>query len=141
LDEQHYALHLSAVERIVMVAEITPLPKAPQIIAGIINIQGRIIPVLNIRKRFNLPERETDLGDHLIIANTAKRSVALAVDAVAGVVGRAEGEITIPGEILPGLEYVEGVAKLEDGLIMIHDLEKFLSLDEEKALEHAMAAT
>jgi purine-binding chemotaxis protein CheW len=53
LDEQRYALHLSAVERIVRMVEITPLPKAPQIVLGVVNVQGRIVPIVNIRKRFS----------------------------------------------------------------------------------------
>ena len=140
LDERRYALHLPTVERIVMVAEITPLPKAPQIVLGVINIQGRIIPVINVRKRFNLPEREITLSDHLIIANTTRRTVVLVVDAVSGVVDRPEGEIIIPDKILPGLEYVQGVVKLEDGLILIHNLEMFLSLEEEIMLEQAIGS-
>lgn len=51
-DEQRYALHLSAVERIVRMVEITPLPKAPEIVLGVVNVQGRIVPIVNIRKRF-----------------------------------------------------------------------------------------
>ncbi len=52
-DEQRYALHLSAVERIVRMVEITPLPKAPEIVLGVVNVQGRIVPIVNIRKRFS----------------------------------------------------------------------------------------
>jgi len=68
LDAQRYALHLSAVERAIRMVEITPLPKAPEIVIGVVNIHGAVIPVLNIRKRFRLPEREPDLGDQLIVA-------------------------------------------------------------------------
>ena len=138
LDDQRYALRLSAVERIVMVAEITPLLKAPQIVLGVLNIQGRVIPVIDIRKRFNLPARETLLSDHMIIAHTASRTVAMTADAVSGVIVRRGEEITLPGKIVPGLEYVEGVVKLDDGLLLIHNLETFLSLEEETALQHAM---
>ena len=141
LDKQRYALRLSAVERIVMVAEITPLLKAPQIVLGVLNVQGRIIPVIDIRKRFNLPARETLLSDHMIIATPGARTVALVADAVSGVIERGDEEITLPDKIVPGLEYVEGVVKLEDGLILIHNLETFLSLEEENSLQHAMAAT
>ncbi len=93
LDEQRYALHLSAVERIVRVVEVTPLPKAPEIVLGVVNVQGQIIPVINIRKRFCLPEREMNLSDQLIIAHTSRRTVALAADAVSGVVERSEQEV------------------------------------------------
>ncbi|MCJ7565171.1 MAG: chemotaxis protein CheW [Candidatus Aminicenantes bacterium] len=138
LDEQRYALHLSAVERIVRVAEVTPLPKAPEIVLGVINVQGQIIPVADIRRRFRLPEREIDLSDHLIIAHTPNRTVALVVDEVTGVIESPEQKLIPAKEILPGTDYVEGVMKLEDGLILIHDLATFLSLEEENTLDLAL---
>lgn len=138
LDERRYALYLPAVERVVRVVEITSLPKAPEIVLGVVNVQGRITPVVNIRKRFRLPEREMNLSDQLIIAHTSKRTVALVADAVSEVIECSEGEVSATEEILPGMDYVEGVLKLEDGMILIHDLDKFLSFDEEKALDKAM---
>ena len=139
LSEQRYALRLSAVTRVVRMVAITPLPQAPSIILGVINIQGRIIPVFHLRERFRLPERKSALSDHLIIARTSKRAVALVADTVTTVVARLDAEITEPERILPGLNYVEGVVKLEDGLVFIHDLDTFLSVDEEEMLERAMS--
>ena len=138
LDDQRYALRLSTVERVIRAIEITPLPKAPEIVLGIVNIGGRIVPVVNVRKRFRLPEKEIELGDHLILGQTGRRPVALVVDEVSSVVERPEGEVIAAQEILPGLEYVQGVAKLEDGLLLIHDLNTFLSLEEEGTLDKAM---
>ena len=138
LEDQRYALHLSAVERIVRAVEMTPLPKAPEIVIGVINVQGRIIPVFNIRRRFHLPEREIELSDQLIIANTARRTVALVVDTVDGVIERLSEEITPADQVLPRIEYVEGIVKLENGLVLIHDLDKFLSIDEETKLDEAL---
>ena len=138
LDEQRYALHLFVVERIVHIVRVTPLPKAPEIVFGVINVEGRIIPVLDIRKRFRLPERGLDLNDRLIIVRTSGRVVALAADTVSGVIQRPEQKVVATEKILPGLEYVEGVLKLEDGLVLIHNLDKFLSLDEEETLEQAL---
>lgn len=139
LDESRYALHLAAVERIVRVVEITPLPDAPEIVLGIVNVHGAIVPVVDVRKRFRLPVRESSLDDHLIIARTPSRTVGLVVDATSGVIERREAEIASPRGILPSMDYVEGVVKFKDGLILIHDLETFLSLAEEKALEQAIA--
>lgn len=138
LDEQRYALPLVVVERVVRVVEVTPLPGAPPIVLGVINVQGRVIPVVNIRKRFELPERETNLSDQLIIAHTAKRSVALMVDAVAGLREHLERDMVLAGVVLPTIKYVDGVAILEGGLVLIHDLDKFLSLEEEESLDDAM---
>jgi purine-binding chemotaxis protein CheW len=138
LDDQKYALFLSAVIRIIRVVEITGLPKAPEIVLGVINMHGLIIPVFDIRKRFRLPQREMQLDDQLIIASTSKRTVALLVDSVSDVIDIPEEKIIAGEKILPGLEYVEGVVKTEDGMILIHDLEQFLSLQEEKALHEAL---
>jgi purine-binding chemotaxis protein CheW len=138
LEDQRYALHLSAVERIVRAVEMTPLPKAPEIVIGVINVQGRIIPVFNIRRRFHLPEREIELSDQLIIANTARRTVALVVDTVDGVIERLSEEVTPADQVLPRIEYVEGIVKLENGLVLIHDLDKFLSIDEGTKLDEAL---
>ena len=138
LDDQKYALFLSAVIRIIRVVEITGLPKAPEIVLGVINMHGLIIPVFDICKRFRLPQREMQLDDQLIIASTSKRTVALLVDSVNDVIEIPEEKIIAGEKILPGLEYVEGVVKTEDGMILIHDLEQFLSLQEEKVLHEAL---
>ena len=138
LDEQLFALRLSAVERILRVAEVTPLPDGPEIVLGLVNVQGQIIAVLDVRKRFRLPEREINLSDRLIIARTAKRRVALLADTVSGVLENLEHKGTAMERILPRIEYVEGVAELEDGLVLVHDLDKFLSLEEEQALNDAV---
>lgn len=121
LDGKSYALHISTVERIVHAVEITPLPKIPNIILGIINKKGQIIPVVNIRKYFHLREREVALSDQFIIANTPNLTIAFAVDAVNDVI-----------------EYIEGDQCFADGTILIHNLYNFLSPEEEKELEEAM---
>jgi purine-binding chemotaxis protein CheW len=139
LDDQRYALHLGVVERVIPAVEITPLPKAPEIVLGLINIRGKIIPTLNMRRRFRLPERETELKDHFIIANTSKRTLAIPADMVSGVIQVSDEEITEAMDILPGLEYVEGVVRLKEGLLLIHDLERFLSLEEETILDEALS--
>lgn len=140
LDDQRYALHLSAVERAVRAVEVTPLPKAPDIVSGVVNVQGRIVPVINIRRRFHLPEQDLRLSDQIVIARTSNRIVAVIVDAVIGVTEIPEKEIVSPEKIVPRTQYVEGVAKLEDGLVLIHDLDQFLSFDEERALEASLNA-
>lgn len=141
LDEPRYALLLSAVERVVRAVEITPLPKAPEIVLGIINVQGRIIPVIDVRQRFRLPTREMKLDDRFIIARTSRRHVALVVDSVTGFRELTEREIVNTEQALPFADYVKGVAKLEDNLVLIHDLDQFLSLDEEKVIDAALSGS
>ncbi len=138
LDGQKYALRLAVVERVIPSLEITPLPKAPAIVLGVINIEGNVIPVVNVRKRLNFKEREMQLADQIIIARTSKRSIALLVDEVTGLLEYEEQGMILPDSVLPNLEYVDGIIKLADGLVLIHDLEKFLSLEEEKLLDSSL---
>ncbi len=138
LGGQGYAVPLSQVERIVHVVEVAPLPQAPEIILGVINFSGRIIPVADMRRRFRLPAKEPEIYDFLIIARTSRREIAFTAETLAGVIDCPEEELIAAEQIVPGLEYLQGVMRLKDGLIFIHDLEQFLSLDEEKSLATAL---
>ena len=138
LDELTYALQLPAVVRVIHAMETRRLPKSPEIISGIINVQGQIIPVVDIRKRFGLPERETDPDDRMIIADTGKRKIAMFVDTVTGIKELTSLQFSDSKKTLPFAGYIKGVAKIENELILIYDLEQFLSLDEETVLEQAM---
>ncbi len=138
LAEGRYALDLDKVDNITWSVEITSLPQSPDIVIGIINVQGKIIPAINIRRRFHLPERDAELSDQLILAHTSQRTVALVVDTVLDVIETPEDRIVKADSVLPGTDYIEGVVKLKDGIVLIHDLDKFLSLEEERTLDTAM---
>ncbi|MGA7930243.1 MAG: chemotaxis protein CheW [Candidatus Sulfotelmatobacter sp.] len=137
LDGQ-YALHLRNVERVVRAVEVTPLPRSPNIVLGVINAQGNILPVVNVRRRFRLMEREMEPTDRLIIAKTALRRVALLVDSVTGVIERSKDDVVPADAIVPRTEYLEGVTNLDENILLIHDLDTFLSLDEERVLDDAL---
>ncbi|MFO0794518.1 MAG: chemotaxis protein CheW [Candidatus Brocadiaceae bacterium] len=138
LDDNRFALPLSPVERVVRMVEITPLPKAPEIVMGVINVEGRIIPVVNIRRRFRLPEGNCNLYNQIILAKTPRRTLGIMVDTVTGVAQYTDKDIVPADKILPDIEYVKGVAKFKDGMALIHDIDTFLSLEEEKILDNAM---
>ncbi len=138
LDDQRYALPLDRVERALRVVAITPLPEAPAIVLGIVDLGGAVVSVINLRERFQHPPRAIRLSDHLIVATTGKRTVALLVDDAKGVIDGASGKVVPAGEILPGLKLIDGAMKLEDGLILIHDLDRLLSLDEQTAIDRAL---
>lgn len=124
--------------RIVRAAAITPLPQAPDIILGILDIQGEIIPVVNVRKRFRQPERELRPADQFIIARARSLTVALVVDAAHSVEEVQDRDLIATDDILAGMEYVAGVTRTKGGLVLIHDLDTFLSLGEEKVLLAAL---
>lgn len=138
LDSQRYALALTVVEYIVRAVEVTPLPDAPAIVLGAIDVKGEVLPVLNLRRRFMLPEREIGPDDQFLIAYTSQRSVVLVIDEAQGVIECDPSAIISADQIAPGLERFKGVVQLDDGLVLIHDLDRFLSLDEEQSLGAAM---
>ena len=139
LDEPRYAIYLSVIERVVRAVEITPLPKAPEIVSGVINFHGEIIPVIDIRRLFRLPSREINLEDRFIIARTIKRFVVLVVDSVDGVYDLEQYQVADAQEKFPFTDYLSGISKIENDIILINDLEKFLSLDEKSVLNEALS--
>ena len=138
LDAGRYALPLIAVDRIIRAAYITSLPLAPDVVLGAIDVGGCVLPVFNTRRRFRLPERTIDPADHLLIARTARRTVVLVIDRGAGGVRTPDNRHDRCGKHRAGPRAIHGVIQLEDGLVLIHDLEHFLSADEARTLDEAM---
>lgn len=138
IENQRFVISLSQVEKIVRAVEIVPLPKAPDVVEGIINVQGRILPVVNLRKRFGLSIRPLDIRDHFIVCNTPKRTLAVLVDMVMDIIQIPEERIVDQKKIVEGAEYIKGVLKLDDGVVLIQDLENLLSLQEERMLDLAL---
>ena len=138
LDGQRYALPLASAERVVQAVELTPLPGAPAVVAGAIDVEGRILPVLCLRRRIGRPPREIVPSDQLLIARIRERRVALLIDQAQGVIECELSAVADPAAIVPGLEQFRGVIQLADGMVLIHDLEKFMSADEAQALDSVM---
>lgn len=138
LGNSRFALNITDVERVIPSLLIAKLPDVPQIVLGIIKLQDKVIPIVNIRQRFHLIDRDIGLTDHIIIAKTKKRTVGLLVDSVDEVTGFDESRVVPVEKILPALRYIKGILQLDDGLLIINDLDQFLSLDEEKVLDNAI---
>lgn len=140
LDEQRYGIPLNVVERVVRMVEITRLPAAPGFIHGVINVQGKILPVLDLRNRFGLPERPVELSDQLIIIRCSKRSFALMTDSACEVRECSVQMLTETAEIIPDLPFLTGVAKLPDGLILLQDPEMLITPDETEAIDELIVS-
>lgn len=139
VDSDRYALLASAVEQILRSVAVTGLPGAPLVVEGVVDVRGTIVPVLDLRRRFGLPERPVSLSDLLIVASAGSRRVALRADGGAFIrkidpasLGRADDSLTQS-------RYVAGLARLPDGMIVIHDLARFLSEAESESLAKALA--
>ncbi len=136
--DQRYALHLAVVLQVLRMVEVSSLPKAPSVVLGVINVHGRIIPVVDVRRRFGHSAAPYGLTSRLLVARTPRRTLALPVDDVLGVQEMPSEQVTKPEALVPGAGLVAGIAALPDGVLLIHDLDTFLSLDEEQQLTHAL---
>jgi purine-binding chemotaxis protein CheW len=134
---QRYALPLESVSRIVRAAEVTPLPLAPEVVAGALDVGGRILPVFDLRRRLGLPARPIGIDDQFVIARSAHRVVALIVDRALGVIDARPAD---DAALAPHQRHLRGVLSSADGLVLITDLERFLSPGEDQALDSALHA-
>jgi purine-binding chemotaxis protein CheW len=135
---QRYGLPAADVREVLRAAALTPLPGAPAVIEGVLNVRGAIVTVLDLRARFRLPPKVLEPSDHLIVATAGPRVVALRADRALGLVRLAADLVEDPRRLVPGTEYVAGVAPVEDGLLLIHDLRTFLSASEAATLDDAL---
>lgn len=124
-----FGIRLSETIKIIRAVEITPVPNGPAYLCGIIDIHGVIVPVINMQIRTGFPDRPTQVSDRFIIANAAKRIIALRVDEVTEILQNGENEFLNADLISPDLE-LHGIIRSNDGLILIYDLETFLTSDE-----------
>ncbi|MCD6116027.1 purine-binding chemotaxis protein CheW [bacterium] len=138
LDKKKFAINIKSVKRIALSVEVTDLPEGPGIVMGIINVKGQVIPVVNIRKRFGMPGKDIDLMDHFIITKTSTRIVAMVVDDVIEITKIANNKKILKDEILPGMKHVAGALKIAGDIVLIHDIESFLSLGEEREIDKAL---
>lgn len=140
IDAGRYAFRLEDVVEVQRMVAVLPLPDAPPVVEGIIDVRGRIVPVLDVRSRFGHPPRRPSPGDRLVLARAGGRDVALRVDDVLGIQTIDHGDIDTSVVDLPGVGRVAGVIRAMDGLVVIHDLATFLSSSEGEELEAALDA-
>lgn len=136
---QRYAVPLERVERVAPMVELTNLPQAPAIVLGVFSLHGEIVPVVNVRRRFRLPERAPTIDDQLLVVRTARRVIAMLVDRVDQVVVLRDAAVASPATVVPGLEFLSGIVQLpEAGIVLIQDVDAFLALDEDAQLAAAL---
>ncbi|MEI6309187.1 MAG: chemotaxis protein CheW [bacterium] len=138
IGDRRCALSLAEVERVVRAAEVTPLPHLPETILGMIDIQGEILPVIDLRVALGLPVQPLSPGDQFIIARTPMRRLTLVIDQALEVHHCFPENITASAPLFPGSDPIQAIVRDEEGLIQVLDLVKLLSQTEEKALTEAL---
>ncbi len=139
LETRRFALRARYVREVVRAVAISALPAAPPLMEGVVNYRGRVVPVLDIRARFGLPSAPLHPNQHFIVADAGPRLVVLRVDYAAELLEVSDGTVETWDSAAPGARLTEGFVRLPDGLVVIHDLERFLSLDEGEQVDAAVA--
>ncbi|MBI4793789.1 MAG: purine-binding chemotaxis protein CheW [Deltaproteobacteria bacterium] len=130
MDDQLFGVAVARVEKIIRAAAVTPVPDSPETLTGLLNVEGRIFPVVNLRKKWRLPERAMEIDDRIILFKT-DRIIGFVVNGVEGVVQFDHLGFHQAGDIQPGLEkYIEGAGKLDHRNVIIVDLARFLNSQE-----------
>jgi purine-binding chemotaxis protein CheW len=137
LREEEFGVDILQVQEIIRMQEITNVPNAPSFVEGVINLRGRVIPILDLRKRFGLEAKEHSKTTRIIVVMIGQVTVGLIVDEVSEVLRLPEDTVEPPPPIVAGIEsdYIKGVGKLEDRLLILLDLNKILSGEEKNSLE------
>src|SRR3989442_14971994 len=139
IGSETYGVRIGAVREIVRVPEITSVPSAPEAIEGVINLRGKIIPVMDLRKRFGQTDIHIDKKNRILVAELENKLVGLIVNAASDVLKIPPSEVEPPSTVFAEGEssYVTGVGKLKGRLIILLDIAKLLQRPEYKRLEEA----
>lgn len=134
---EEFGVDILKVQEIIRPVAITRVPHAPAFVEGVINLRGRIVPVIDLRKRFGLPHRERDKDTRIIVVELIDKVVGFMVDAVKEVIRVAYNTIEPPPELAVGIDahYITGVAKLEDRLLILLDLDQVLTTEEQARID------
>jgi purine-binding chemotaxis protein CheW len=139
IGNEEFAVDILKVQEINRMADITRVPKSPPFVEGVINLRGKVIPIVDLRKRFNLEERKATKETRIIVVDMDGKVVGLIVDSVSEVLRLPADTIEPPPPIVAGIEseYIKGVGKLDDRLLILLDLNKIFSSEERKLLSKA----
>ena len=137
LGDEEYGVDILRVQEINRMVHITRVPKAPEFVEGVINLRGKVIPIVDLRKRFGLTAKPHDKNTRIIVVDIDGRTVGLIVDGVSEVLRFSMDTIEPPPPMVTGVEaeYIWGVGKLEDRLLILLDLSKVLAKEEQEYLK------
>lgn len=141
LDNERYAIPVAQVREIVRAVAVTRLPGAPSVIEGVVNLRGTLTPVFDLRRRFGLPLREIALSDLLVVVHAGRHTAMLRVEGALGVRAVDQLQLNSAEDLVARSPFISGLAKLPDGVVLIHDVEAFLSESESDALDEALASS
>ena len=133
---EEFGVDILKVQEIIRMLDITRVPKAPDFVEGVINLRGKVIPIIDLRKRFGLVSKGHDKNTRIIVIDINDMIVGFIVDSVSEVLRIPADTVEPPPPVVAGLdsEYISGVGKLDDRLLIFLDLDRLLSQEERDVL-------
>ncbi len=143
LAEETYGVEITKVREIILMGEITRVPQTAEYVKGLINLRSTVIPVIDLRIRFGLPEGDLTDESRIMVLHVAGKMIGIVVDAVSEVLRVSHEQIAPPPPTVAGLgrEYLTGLVKLEDQLLILLDIDKIFGQDEAEALTAAVGGS
>lgn len=132
IGEEEFGVDILQVQEIIRMLEVTRVPNAPEYIDGVINLRGKVIPIVDLRRRFGMARKEHDKNTRIVVVELGGQVVGFVVDAVSEVLRIPRSVTEPPPSFVGGVreEYITAVGKLEDRLLILLDLEKILKENE-----------
>ncbi len=136
IGEEEFGVDILKVQEIIRTMEITKVPRAQDFVEGVINLRGKVIPIIDLRRRFGFTSKEHDKHTRIIVIEINNMIVGFVVDSVSEVLRIPAATVEPPPPVVAGVEseYISGVGKLEDRLLILLDLDKLLSGEDMEAL-------
>lgn len=136
IGDEEFGVDILKVQEINRMLDVTRVPNAPEYVDGVINLRGKVIPIIDLRRRFGLERKEHDKNTRIVVVELSGKVVGFVVDAVSEVLRIPKSVTEPPPPIVAGIgaDYITAVGKLEDRLLILLDLEKVLSLEESREL-------
>ncbi len=132
IGDEEFGVDILKVQEINRMVEVTRVPNAPEYVDGVINLRGKVIPIIDLRRRFGMPRKEKDKNTRIIVVELTGKVLGFVVDAVSEVLRIPNSVTEPPPSIIAGIkaEYITAIGKLENRLLILLDLERVLSVDE-----------
>ncbi len=142
LGNEEYGVDISQVQEIIRMVEITHVPRAPHFMEGVINLRGQLIPIIDLRTRFGMQRTDKTKSTRIVVTEIGSKRVGIVVDSVSEVLNIPLEQVENAPDMIAGVgtEYIQGVGKVNDRLIILLDLTMVISGEEKIQLETAELA-
>lgn len=138
LDGEEYAIDILKVQEIIRMLDVTRVPNTPAFVEGVINLRGKVVPVIGLRERFGLPRREFEGQSRIVVVEVGGTVAGLVVDSVSEVLRISEAIVEPPPQLAKmDRDYISGVGKLQDRLLLLLDVDRLMSDTEKQQISVA----